>query len=385
MEKKIENGVLTISLEGELNSGNASSIEAELKKMMEEQPFQSLVLDFAHLVYISSAGLRVMLKLRQSCRDFSIINASFDVYQVFDMTGFTSMINIRKALKQVDVSKAQLIGEGYFSKVYRLDRDTIIKVFRFATDIAEVERELHLAKQAFILGIPTAISFDIVKVDGKFGVRFEMLDCKSLRDLIRDEPDNFEDYLHRYALLLQKIGLTESMSDELPDMKKVFLEKLDFVKGDFEAEEYGALSAFLSSIPDRTTFVHGDCHVKNIMVRDGEFFLIDMDTLSRGHPIFEYALLLCPYAIFEEDDPGNGLRFFGLPKETLQALWDGVAKSWLGEKYTKEALDQIRILAYIHMLWWNRKNEPENGKRFVGCKARLLALLKQYPFHVLSA
>ena len=40
--------------------------------------------------------------------------------------------------------------------------------------------------------------------------------------------------------------------------------------------------------------------------------------------------------------------------------------------------DKIKILAYIHMVWWNRMNEPQNEKRLNGCLGRLKDLLKKY-------
>ena len=379
MEYFLKDGSLTIKLSGELNSGNAARIESEILSITSKESFSSLILDLENLTYISSAGLRVVLKMRKTCGDFEVVNACLDVYDVFEMTGFTSMINIKKALKKIDVKDAQLIGEGYCSYVYRIDKDTIIKVFKRATDIGEVQRELDMAKQAFILGIPTAISFDIVKVQNKFGVRFEMLDCKSLRDLLRDEPEKFDDYLAKYAHLLETIGETESNSTALPDVKESFFDRLLFLKERFEPSAYEKLYGFLSSIPESGTFVHGDCHIKNIMVRDEEFFLIDMDTLSRGHRIFEYALLYCPYVAFEEDQPGNSMDFFGLPAETLQRVFYGLVDAYLGPSHPEKSLDYIKILGYLHMLWWNRKNEPQNNKRFDGCYHRLLALMEKCP------
>ncbi|MBP5216942.1 MAG: anti-sigma factor antagonist [Bacilli bacterium] len=379
MESEITNGVLTIRLSGQLDSNNAPAIQDEIFQIAEGASFDSVVLDLGRLEYISSAGLRVVLKMKHAFKNVSVVEVSSEVYQIFDMTGFTEMIPVKKALKVVDVSGAELIGEGYCSYVYRLDKDTIIKVFKFATDTSDVERELNLAKQAFVLGIPTAISFDIVKVGDKFGVRFEMLDCKSLRDLIRDEPENFPQYKKSYAGLLKKIGETESMNDNLPNIKDGFFERLEIAKDDLDPAIYEKLHAFISSIPERKTFVHGDCHVKNIMVRDGEFFLIDMDTLSRGHPIFEYALLSAPYVIFEQDDPGNSLRFFGLDGQILQDLFDAVLREGFGDAYSPEAIDQVMILGYVHMLWWYRKNEPQAIARFESSKRHLIDLVEKYP------
>ena len=40
--------------------------------------------------------------------------------------------------------------------------------------------------------------------------------------------------------------------------------------------------------------------------------------------------------------------------------------------------DKIRLLGYIHMVWWNRVNEPDNQVRLDGCRGRLYALLDKY-------
>ena len=83
MEYKLEKDVLTISLEGELNSVNSESVGEEIDKIIEGKAFKSLVLDFDNVSYISSAGLRIILKLKQRYDDFSVINASLEVYDVF--------------------------------------------------------------------------------------------------------------------------------------------------------------------------------------------------------------------------------------------------------------------------------------------------------------
>ena len=119
------------------------------------------------------------------------------------------------------------------------------------------------------------------------------------------------------------------------------------------------------------------CHIKNIMSQNDELLLIDMDTLSVGHPIFELAAIMCSYVIFEEDDPGNCLRFFQLPKHTCDDIFHGIVKRYFGED-TQEIREKIKIVAYAHMLWWNRANEPENINSFERIKLRLFDLLTKY-------
>ena len=377
MRKTIENGTLTIFLEGELNSYSAEPIGEEIDQIIATNQFKRIVLDLETLRYISSAGLRVILKIKQKCDDTSIINASLEVYDVFEMTGFTNMMSIKKALRKIDVSTAAVIGEGFFSTVYRLNKDTIVKVFNRTSDSDQISRELRLAKEAFVLGVPTAISFDIVKVGDKLGVCFEMLDCSSLQTVLLSDEAHYQEYLEKYAALLKKINTTECFNPEIPEIKKFYLEKIEVIKPYLDDKYYEKAKKLISSIEDKRTFVHGDCHFKNIMVQNGELLLIDMDTLSVGHPIFEFAGLYAPYCAFNEDDPGNSERFFGIKEEDGIKLFNSLLKLYFG-KDDQVLLEKIRLVAYIHMMWWNRTNEPENNKRLEGCKGRLYQLLDKY-------
>ena len=166
--------VLRIYLEGEVNSYNADNLSNEIDKITNEEKFEKLELDFSHVSYISSAGLRVVLKLKQKFKEVSVVEASLDIYDIFSMTGFASIMTVKKALRQIYVSGATIVGEGYYSTVYRLNDDTIVKVFNHVSDENQIERELALAKEAFMLGIPTAISYDIVKVGDKLGLIYGM-------------------------------------------------------------------------------------------------------------------------------------------------------------------------------------------------------------------
>ncbi len=376
MDFKLNGDTLTIYLEGEFNSYSAEPIENEINKIIKSNNFKKLVFDLEMLRYISSAGLRVFVKLKQQY-DISIINASLEVYDIFQMTGFTSIMNIKKALRKIDLKHAEVIGDGFFSTVYRLDKDTIVKVFNRTSDPDQIERELRLAKEAFVSGIPTAISFDIVQVGNKLGVCFEMLDCMSLKTAVQTHLDRLQEYLNKYAALLKKINTTECLNPAIPDIKKFYYEKLEKIKPNLDDKHYLKAKQLLDSLEDRKTFVHGDCHFKNIMVQHDELLLIDMDTLSVGHPIFELAAIYAPYCAFNEDDPGNSERFFGIKEEDAKKLYDSLLNIYFG-KDDPVVKEKIRLVAYIHMVWWNRVNEPSNNKRLEGCRNRLYELLDKY-------
>lgn len=377
MRFELTDNLLTLFFEGELNSYNADVMEKEIDEVLSSSKFQTLNLDFAKLQYISSAGLRIILKIKQKHDDSHVINANLDVYDVLQMTGFTNIMDVKKAMREMSVEGAEIIGEGFFSTVYRIDKDTIIKVFNRTSDEKQIERELKLAKQAFVLGIPTAISFDIVKVKNKLGVRFEMLDCMSLKNAFIKYPEKYDELLNKYVDLLKKINTTECFDPSVPSIKKFFIEKVDAIKPLLDEAHYEKLLGLMKSVPERSTFVHGDCHFKNIMVQGEDFLLIDMDTLSVGHPIFELANLRCPYVAFEEDAPGNCDQFFGMKAEYCIKLYDDVVRLYFGKE--DEAIkDKIALVCYAHMVWWTLTNQKDNQKRLNGCKERLIALLDKY-------
>jgi len=368
---------ITIYLEGRITADTALEVEKELFEILEKNDAQKVVLDMSNVSYISSAGLRVILKVKQKCEKTAIQGCNLDVYEVFEMTGFTEIMTVKKALKQISLKDAKVIGDGYFSTVYRLDGDTIIKVFNRTSDEGQIERELRLAREAFILGIPTAIPFDIVKADDKLGVRFEMLDCQSLKDVFKNNPDKFDELISQYGDLLNKINSTECHDAELPNMKKFYQEKIE--KGMAEhlsPEKYQKLVKMIDGIEDTPNLIHGDCHFKNIMVQDGQFLLIDMDTLSTGNRIFEFAQIRVPYVAFDEDDPGNSLRFFGVSNELTRNIYERLVEYCFGKK-DELVMKKIAILCYAQMVWWNRTNEPENDVRYKGCLGRLEKLLDE--------
>ena len=376
MRFQLNERVLTLYFEGELNSYNADNMEKEIEDVVSKQDFDTLYLDFSNLHYISSAGLRIILKLKQKYNDTHVIEASLEIYDVLNMTGFTNIMDVKKALKRVYISGAQVIGEGYFSTVYRIDKDTIIKVFNRTSDPEQIERELKLAKEAFVRGIPTAISFDIVKVDDKYGVRFEMLDCMPLRDAFINNPEQYESLVERYAKLLKKINTTECDDVAIPMIKYKMIEKLESFKDEFEPKVYEKCHKLLSDVPDRNTFIHGDCHFKNIMVQGDELLLIDMDTLSRGHPIFELARLRAPYIAFEELMPGNSTTFFKIGKELIDKIYHDLIVKYFG-KFDQNIEDKIALVSYVHMCVWIKKNTPEKTDAFKYFYEKLKVLVEK--------
>ena len=382
MNFKNEDGTLKVFLEGRIDSGNVESVSAELDRVIAENPAEKLVIDADELQYISSAGLRMILRLRKDNASLKIVNANSEVYEIFDMTGFTEMIDIEKAYRKMSVDGCKVIGQGANGKVYRLDDEIIIKVYYNSDALPDIQRERELARKAFVLGIPTAIPFDIVRVGDSFGSVFELLNADSFAELMAKEPENVGKYTDLYVDLLKKIHSTEVKKTDMPDMKAVALNWASFLKDYLPADKYEKLYSLIENVPERTTMLHGDYHIKNVMMQNGEVLLIDMDTLCYGDPVFEFASIYLAYIGYAEMDHDVVKNFIGISYETACEIWENTLKLYFGtdDKALLESYsDKARIVGYTRLIRRSirRKGlETEKGRAEIeNAKKQLCELL----------
>ena len=86
---------LIIKLAGRLDTSSALKLDKEVKSSLEG--VKSLVFDFSGVIYISSAGLRIMLychKVMKTQEAMVIRNTSEDVKEIFKVTGFADIFHI---------------------------------------------------------------------------------------------------------------------------------------------------------------------------------------------------------------------------------------------------------------------------------------------------
>ncbi|MEN6463494.1 MAG: STAS domain-containing protein [Syntrophomonas sp.] len=95
--------VYTVFINGRLDSAGAGELEIQIKDIIAGVK-EKLVLDCSNVIFISSSGLRVVLncakELRTAGKQFQLINVNTDVYKVFNLTGFTGIINISRREKE---------------------------------------------------------------------------------------------------------------------------------------------------------------------------------------------------------------------------------------------------------------------------------------------
>ena len=87
---RLDKNIIYIELDGRIDASNSSVVEQNILKIKEQNPDKHVVIDADKLEYISSAGLRVILRLRKEEPKLAIINVAADVYSIFEMTSSCS-------------------------------------------------------------------------------------------------------------------------------------------------------------------------------------------------------------------------------------------------------------------------------------------------------
>ena len=379
---RVDRDILYISIEGRIDASNAAQAEEKIFNIKCENPDKHVVIDADALEYISSAGLRVILKLRKEEPKLAIINVTADVYEVFDMTGFTDMVTVEKAYQRMSVEGCEFIAKGANGAVYRYDDETIVKTY-FARDaLPEIKQERENARRAFVLGINTAIPYGIVRVGDNYGTVTELLNAVSITKLIRNNPDDLTEAVKHYVDMLKSIHAIEAQDGELPDMKETALAWADFVSEHIPEAQGQKLRALIEAVPKQNTLMHGDYHTNNIMVQNGEPLLIDMDTLCMGHPVFELGSMFNAFVGYSELNHQNMVDFFGYSFETAGKFWNMALEMYLGtddKAVCQGVAEKAMVVGYTRMLRRaiRRPNEADSPAKIARCKEMLAILLEK--------
>ncbi|MBQ4506835.1 MAG: anti-sigma factor antagonist [Firmicutes bacterium] len=354
MKSDLKDKTLVLYLSGHIDSANAPAVEGEISSIMNNTPHKGLELDCRDLKYLSSAGLRIILRLRKENENTVVSNVSPEVYEIFDMTGFTEMMDIRKAYRVVSVDGCEVIGQGANGKVYRIDPDTIVKVYLNPDSLPEIQRERELARAAFVLGIPTAIPYDVVSIEGGgYGSVFELLNAKSLAKLLASGEKSVDEVAKMSADLLKTLHSTVIKEGSMPDMKEVAVDWAEFLKDHLEPALADRLISLVKAVPDDMHMLHGDFHIKNVMLQNDEILLIDMDTLCHGHPIFELASMFNAYHGFGDLDHDIINDFLGISYETATELLEKTLSLYLGTDdpaRIKEVEEKASVIGYTRIM-----------------------------------
>ena len=372
IDYRTDKDILYISLDGRIDASNAADVEKEINAVRKANEGLHTVLDADTLEYISSAGLRIMLRLRKEEPKLAIINVSPEVYSVFEMTGFTEMMTVEKTYPRISVDNCEFIAKGANGAVYRYDDETIVKQYFNRDALPEIMQERENSRRAFVLGVNTAIPYGIVRIGDGYGSLTELLNATSVTKLIRANTEDLSQSVAYYIDTIKEVHAIETEEGDLPDFKKWVLQWVDFLEGYLDEAHAKKMRSLIEGIPDSNFIIHGDYHTNNVMVQNGEPILIDMDTLAVGHPVLEFGSMYNAFVGFGEVDLEGSESFFGFEYAVANRFWRLSLKKYLGtddEKVINDVENKAKVIGYMRLLRrYLRRNADETTVNYYRTK-----------------
>ncbi|MCR5402780.1 MAG: phosphotransferase [Butyrivibrio sp.] len=251
-------------------------------------------------------------------------------------------------MRTIDVGQLNMIGKGVTATVYLLDEKHIVKIFRDVIPMKEIQYEYDCAKLVERMGIQTPCAREIVNSDQGIGIIYDRVKGNTLSDEMQKDKSKLYEYGVQYGHIVKSLHERKLEESNLPSAKDTMKNVLKGCVDCLTDQEIKEIERLIDLVPFKNSLLHGDIAPVNIMVEDGQLYIIDVPMIMVGNPLFD---LLQPYSfcvqtrnLYEyyldmpEDEKmgpvGKYLaRFQGryLNKEESQKVWDGFVKGYFGD------------------------------------------------------
>ena len=270
--------------------------------------------------------------------------------------------------KEISLAGCRLIGSGQKGEVYRYDDELILKVYNRSNTYRDVEREIAMSRRAFVLGIPTAISFGIVSVGDRYGAMYELVDSETISACIARNPSGLESYAAVMAELARTIHSTQSEgNDDFPDTRDRFRSYITNGIGRSDRELADRCMQLIDKMPDTKHLIHGDFHTSNVFLQNSEALLIDMDRLATGDPVFELGDMYLYFAASDTEKPEDIDPYLGIPYRTCRQFFSLFMRYYLqteDESRIREVMNRAALLGNLRLInrCWKAGRLTEEGR-----------------------
>lgn len=176
----------------------------------------------------------------------------------------------------IDISDYVLSGEGANGKSYDCLSDTnlMIKMYNTSYPREPIFSEYEVAKKVYECGFACPEPGELVTDGERIGIQFKRIVGKrSYARAISEEPERLEEYVREFAGFAKRLHSTKCPEGVFPDIKANFRHMIES-EGCYSDAQKAKIIAYLDSLPDEMTAIHGDFHIGNIVT-----------TLPKGAPM----------------------------------------------------------------------------------------------------
>lgn len=252
-------------------------------------------------------------------------------------------------LRNVTVDESTRIGGGISGAVYRISEDKILKVYAEGFPEEEVRRLYRVSECLNTNGIHTARTYEVVKAGNALGIIQEYIDGKPLVHLIAERVEKRNDAAEKMGELLKRVHALPADPEIFMPLSRMFGGLLDRC-GDLLTDDQKKRAAeTVAAFPGKDTVLHGDFHENNILVRDGEYYLIDLDSMCIGSPLFEFMQFFC---IYENEVPQEVQDMADMRPEALKTFRSVFLKTYFGkdDAFVNEYAESLSTLGNLNRL-----------------------------------
>lgn len=309
-------------------------------------------LDFSGVSDISFASMRALLRCRRSGVHFSIINASDAVARRFEESGVSSYISVTRRPEPLDLQKYAEFGGGFLSTAYNsIDGDSMLKVYGANVPEEVVIREKNVARALMLFGLNTPMVGTIYEHGDSKGIDFERIEGKrSFSRIMSEEPERIEELTVRFAHMCKELHNTNCDTEIFSDRKILYRSVIEGSTA-VNAAQKAEVLAFIDSIPDATTCLHGDMQPSNVITNGKEDFWIDLSDFGYGCPMMDLGMWYF-LALLNPEELSQ--HIFHLSKQQMHLIWDIFIREYFGAdtpEKKEEVHRSVEPYAALHMLY----------------------------------
>ncbi len=348
MHSIVKGNLLKIFLEGRIDSSNADKVEKEIFEMIGEYPDHTVAFDLRDLNYISSSGLRILLKVRKlKNTELEIANVSDAIYEVFELTMFTHGFRISKKMRTVFLHRTDLEIKSINGGIFPQDDDTMVKIFNKGVSLHDIKREKEIAQTAMLEGVPALIPYEVVMVGDRYGIIYEAAGSTTLAAAVQKDPARLPALAERFAAFLHEIHKIEL--PDFPDIKDRYREWIELAGERLPRDDRDEIENLLDKIPESNCFVHGNINPANVIVSGDEMLLMDMSGAAHGHSVFDLQGLYASMVEMEKERPKYCSSIFRMTYENCLKFWEVFFRAYMKGK--EEEMDRMeRLLKRYYIL-----------------------------------
>lgn len=329
LEASMENGKLRFTVAGRIDSTNSKEFGDIIMAERKKHPRGDVVFDCAGLDYVSSAGLRALLALeKQETEPVRLVNVSQDVYDIFDITGFSQIFDVSKALRDVSDEETRKIGYSNGITVYYIGDETLMKVYPEGTSLEYIEQERRYAQAAFLCGVPTLIAYDVVTYHGQYGMLYELVKANTVSALLDAQPWKLNQYAEAMGRLLKTVHSSVPRKASLPRVTDICKKWARGMLSWLYHNEVDALLRLIDAVPEADTMLYGSFHTRNVFVHHGEPILINMAGICCGNPIYD--LGTC-FMIHRNESENLIKRMSGFEPVQAERFWNTMIGAYFSD------------------------------------------------------